>query len=634
MIFDISVVFIVFFCSVTLFAFVGNFLSVSGFNDNLESGIQKFFISSLIGSIACVGLYAIISTQFQTIFLIAFIILGFLWLRQGYIPKVRNEHLYLKKFDWKLIFSLSLMFVLTLSLDLFFSAADNLETDLLFYAKISEYLHVSGENKFHGFHLENSKFEGIVPYHYFEFWYVNCFQRFTSLTAPIVLRFVAYPLFKSYVALGIMSLVHKGSNKGGRLVIAGLLTSLILLVPIEPVLNTLNSGWGGHGNVWQRPNLIFYALFSLPVLIFIRHRSWLLAVIFSLFIPLISITTAPSYFVGVGLVLLYLGIVKKHRIWFQFLSMPILTAAGILAIYFLFGCEFKLFEHPPWIELMQSQFAIIKAIIGTAFWLLSQVIIVCVGLFILCVVTDNRKWLNAVLLAGVFTMAGVVLFQLTPLIDNTYQFPYFGYALLNLVLCLIILEILLNGKVAQRLFMLLFSLFIVSNKAEFHTDWNTLVKAEELADIPLYRLGYNYESLSYLDGLKNEISKIGFTLDEDALRTVFPGKRRHFLTMQLGAELSYKLKGLQFYPLVPSQFLYDFPKDSELYAKALGFNSALPFYNRNIETSDDVNQFIDENEIHFLIRPNLIEGEVEPIIDSENEVLRLSEQRFLIDLRK
>jgi hypothetical protein len=613
-----------------LFYIVGvlvDFFQISPQNDDKYS---RVFFRLFFGSIALVSLYASIVSKGRTVLILSFLV--FVFLRIVNPAKNDSSKKYLKTSlkEGVLLVIPFLLFLVLVFLQLLYTASDHLEPDILFYAKIAEFISLTGENKFHGFYDSNNDFRGMVPYHYFEMWFVNLFNAISNYTSIILLKYFAYPFFKAIAAFGMISLVLSKASFY-RTLLVSILIVFGLFIPIEPLLNITNAGWFGYGNIWLRPNLIFYILFTIPAFYYVLKRQYRYALVVSLFVPIVSITTAPSFFLVYGFFSIWLIWKSRNNNFLSILLIGIINASLIIVFYVAAGSPLRLFEHPSWSVMISEQILILEAIIGTVFYLSLQVLFVSVILG-LGIIKFKAQFRPLIAIAALTSLFGIILFQLFPLIDNTYQFPYFGYALLNLILVLTVVHIILNARVFWSLLILVASSIMSFQYIEFNKDYRSLISADSIADFRLLQLGYSSSALASVDTLLFDHASIAFTLDENELRTSFNGKRRHFLTMQLGSELSYKFNKLKFYPVVPSEILYNYPPDDPNYTKPIGFNQHLAYYRKELIEEDFTRNFLTENNVSFMLRTTKNHNEYEPVYMDKTEPIKLRNRLFLVQI--
>lgn len=565
--------------------------------------LSRVYSRVVFGILALVSLHAVVATEGQTIFSLSFVVFGVLFYNAKINKEISVESIsvsaVLADGVWLLI--PATMIPLAIILQLFYSSADHLEPDLLFYAKIAEFIDQSGENMFHGFQYANQDFSGMAPYHYFEMWFVNFFQSIFSFTSIVLLKYFTYPLFKSLIALGILSMVKKQEEPWIKQVLWSLLILGLTLLPIEPILNFTGTGWRGFGNMWLRPNLVFYIVFALPSFMLAMENRYREAILISFFIPLVSITTAPSYYVACVFVLLYFIWKKEKNDWWFVMLSVFLVSGLIFLLYKLFGTPFSIFELPSFSELLMEQLSIIKAIIGATFYLTIQVLLVSLVLWVLAyfLIKELRP---IIVVCALLSFIGVILFQMFPLVDNTYQFPYFGYAMLNLLLIIIVSKIIVNRSWKVAVSTLMVSFVFICYNARFEFDFKAVSGSKSIADFTLKKMGYSEQSIAQLANFISDDERIAFTLDQHYLQTMFQGKRRHFLTMQLGAELSYKFQRLRFYPIVLPHVLYCCPENDPSYAKPRAFNESLEYYSNFVDDEFYTLNYLNQNNVSYILR--------------------------------
>ena len=177
-----------------VFGVITECLKIVPQNDDKHS---RVFLRLFFGSIALISLYASIVSNGRTVMIISFLVFGFLRIVNPLKYDVSRKNMKSSIIESALLIIPFLLFIVLVFLQLLYSASDHLEPDLLFYAKISEFISLTGENKYHGFYDSNEGFNGMVPYHYFEMWFVNLFNSISNFTSIILLKYFAYPLFKS-----------------------------------------------------------------------------------------------------------------------------------------------------------------------------------------------------------------------------------------------------------------------------------------------------------------------------------------------------------------------------------------------------------------------------------------------------
>lgn len=614
--------------------FIGSALDAVRWIPRSRKTISRVYFRCVYGILLLVSIHAIAATLGRTIFSLSFVVFGFLVFNVKKNSENAAKPITIRDMlidgIWLLI--PALVFPLAMLVQLFYLSADHLEPDLLFYAKIAEFIDKSGENMFHGFQYANEDFSGMSPYHYFEMWFVNFFQRISPFTSIVLLKYFAYPFFKSMIVLGILSIVSNQEQSFFKDLIWAVLIFGLTLLPIEPILNFIgtSSGWGGSGNIWLRPNLVFYVVFALPTLILAMEKRYREAILISLFIPLVSITTAPSYFVVSVLVSFYFIWNKKEGSWWRVLYSTFFVASLVMLQYLFFGTPYKVLTHSV-VELMIEQFAIIKAIIGAVFFLTMQVLLVS-SILLVSAYYFFERLRPLVVVCGMLSFCGILLFQTFPLVDNTYQFPYFGYAMLNLLFIIIVSNIIVNHNWKPALAAILLSAFFISSFARFELDFNSFGTSKSIADYKLKKMGYSENAIAEIANYLSNDDRIAFTVDKPHLQTMFQGKRRHFLTMQLGAELSYKFQRLRFYPIVLPHVLYCCPENDPSYAKPRAFNDSLEYYSEFVDDEFYTLNYLNANKVHWILRNTLQRLSYDPYYEDQGISVFLRKGVYIVPI--
>ena len=217
---------------------------------------------------------------------------------------------------------------------------------------------------------------------------------------------------------------------------------------------------------------------------------------------------------------------------------------------------------------------------------------------------------NSLLIISALLIAfsGIVLFQIFPFLDDTFQFPFVGYAACSMVSLMLLYRTLVDASQFSRnrtvtlIFMALFigfNLFHLRKHLDFDLNENSLTELE------LKRMGVDrnffYKIEKQISGSDNRTG--GFIIDKADISAISIGRRRS-LDYQLGNYLAYARSDFFLIALSEPELLHDAElKNSRYYERVHGFNILTPVY-KYYSTTDyktELNNYILKNDIGLLI---------------------------------
>jgi len=201
------------------------------------------------------------------------------------------------------------------------------------------------------------------------------------------------------------------------------------------------------------------------------------------------------------------------------------------------------------------------------------------------------------------SITSIVIFQMVPTIDNTYQFVYVGYVSIYFITIFILVNLFQSLQLLKKYIFLFISitLGIVSLKNNYHSlDINETIELNYLQ-----RRGFDAKTIREVkDLIKNknnmEIVKAAFIVSNE--NTLAPS-HKHSLTYQYGNDFKILNNVLQLYPLTPPNMLYQDTNNSIKYNRATSFNEKIKFYHNYTNGNDEkyINNYIKKENISFVI---------------------------------
>ena len=203
---------------------MGNILISYFFSQvNRQKTFFKLFVSILAGYIFCTAFYAIIKTQFSSIFLIG-ILLFILLIIELYVLKKKPFNFSISKIkiiipDFKSIFGLLAFVVGIYSFESFFVLQNNAFPfvtpfyDIIIYCDLIEGLNRFGqENRFNNYIIFDEIYKGTSLYHFTDLWFSAFVSHLFEIPALLAQLLVTQPLLIIIYLTGIMALFEAFSE--------------------------------------------------------------------------------------------------------------------------------------------------------------------------------------------------------------------------------------------------------------------------------------------------------------------------------------------------------------------------------------------------------------------------------------
>ncbi len=594
---------------------------------NAKSRFGGTFIGGLLILITIVSVYSIYYTKFVTIYIFVLPLSGFLFfslLKYRSFKKTKSQ---LKEYA-ALITSVLTATVSIYFIQLLFPYPESISNDILFYTKIAENLSLSGnENTFQHFNNQSEYFTGTFPYHYFELWISNMlFKIFPSVSTAVVLKYITYPLLKTASIWGLWSLL-KDRNKQQLYLIP--IIALITTLPLNQLTDLGGNSWSIITDIWIRPNFISYFLFLVPLLYFLIEEKYELLIAWLLFLPLVSTTTAPAVYSSL---IVIVGFMRWKNLLttnqaIKWIILIVISAIGIILFYSFTSANLSSAAAAP--QGINSYFLTLQKL-WKAILFMSITLSLRVAFFVAILIgsayfiwqkKDNRKhsFFQFALIACLLSFTGIIVFQLVPTVDNTYQFPYVGYAALHLLTIYFLITIFNSEKSRSFKLRVIVPVLIWITVYLFQTTDPFVFKSSSTVNYNLSKKGYSQNAISRLTNFFNEHPNAqgAYYITPESLSTI-PPKKRHALTFQPGNEISFLTNYGTLLPVTPDSVLYaDFNNEPEVHAKAKSFNRRIPGY--TLINSKEMKVSLTQLKCNFLVSTGIIKLDfLRPIAQTKN----------------
>lgn len=446
--------------------FIGEFFlnKFSKFSSNDITNLPHF--SSSLGVVLSVSIFSLFYSSFQTVNMLAILLIFVFFIKKiSYSSrKINNKRILTNSVIFSGLFIVVSFFHLVLT-------KDNL--DIFFYGGMaSNGLYETGVENFYGYYNEYLPADianRTMPYHYFELWMVVLFKQFPmGYSFAMVLKYLVYPFLETLIIYSFYFILKSRKLKVNLFTFIPVL--LATLFPLTLVLGFFNTTWAAFNfDFWSYPNFILYSFILVNALTFFAKNDFKNGLFILLFLPIISITTAPAILTTVFVVSLCFYLTKVFNLkeaGFLLLSSSLL-AIGILLFYKVTGGSIDSIapssEH--WVLKYKNAWKAIVYILGV----INSIIV----LFLLLLSYFNKKVkilnstvVNKILfICFVSVSSGVFIYQLAFYIENTYQFVYVGYSLVfNLFILILLTGLYSLSKIKCLSYVLLiisFSTFLV-----------------------------------------------------------------------------------------------------------------------------------------------------------------------------
>lgn len=595
-------------------AFIGKLLSPFFLNKKTGKVFFNFLIDVLVGLILIISIYSIIYSGFKTINLIG-AVLVFVYVFTNHKNIIWSWDLNFNKDLLKVVLSsLFFIFINTL-ISYLYPYKGEIDEDIVQYVNISRELNFSGiENIFAYFN--SFKNFGLMPYHYMEMWFGSILFKlnFLKLSNAIIFRYSCYSILRSVCLLGLLAFIE--SIKKIKIYDLFIVIFLFLFNSLL-FTSAINDSYPLQTSVWLRPNLIIYYLFLFPAFVLFRYSYRKLSILFLLLLVIASTVTAPTVISALfTLCIIIYFFNKKNKLYVLKLALIILFfSVTVLLFYKIFGhSSEEVSKITSFNDLYIYTVSIWKAIV---YYLVTVplrtigIILPCLFLFIFYrsdFLFLSHKNLLPILFSIFLFLFGLLFFQLTTFMDNTYQFVYVGYCSLTIITLLFFYQLMINSFKDFNNYKSIFFViaFIILNLWHVSKDLNFNISYHSIAELTLSRKGLSKE---YIYKMKDYFSqekplKGGYAFGLDSPKNLKITKHNPHSTSQFGSYTYYLSSWIKLFPLSDPEKLYsEVDKNSLFYRRHKVLTDVLPFYNMNkkLTYNEKLLIFIEKENINFLV---------------------------------
>jgi len=587
---------------------------------NADKFFLNFCIESLLGLIGLVCLYSLYKSGFRTINLFAFILIF------GYCILNRKNN----SFDPRKIFSgisikpyLYVFFttaVITF-LGVAYTYKGGIDDDIVLYVNIARELGFSGkENLFNYFNRFDEV--GTMPYHYLEMWLgALLFKlKWFGLSNAIVFRYGCYGILRTLAITGFLALIE--SIKKIK-IYDGLFAVLFILFNTLFITELFNPSWGIQTSLWLRPNMIIYYIFLFAFFTLVIYKNYSQALLIILLLTIASGPTSPAVYFALFTGLVFLCFInrkdKVQRLFYlKWLAVVIFFALSILLFYKITGVKtvkYPQFESAE--EILIYTKTIWKAIVGFLITLpLRAFAIIAIPLFLILLVFNKSSFLllknnaSTIIFSLLLAGCGIFIFQLTTFMDNTYQFPYVGYAACYITSIYLFYHIInaATSKPINILAIVTVGFFIILNSYHIKNDLKfNFDEDSSLAELNLKRQKLSTEYIKGLSAYLKEKKDLtgGFIYGMDDLSIIDEKSDEHpHSTAQLGSYVYFLNSDICLLPFTDPQKLYEGVDSSTFfYRRYKSCTDILPFYKNTdgLDYNSLLKKYLSENRVDFFI---------------------------------
>ena len=595
---------------------------------NSRNNLFSFFLDCLTGIVLMISIYAIISTKGKTINW-GFILLFLAYYYSSFFEKLNHGKftkegiksrflLFIQTLsDKKYIIHLSYAFIasfLTAFSSILFNHNISIDNDIIFYTKIAENLNKTGlENTFH--YYNDNNFNGTNPYHYFELWLGSLFFPLLEEMFPniIIFKYLIYSILKTVLILGLLSIIETIKKVTYIDVLFAVFLTFVSFIFLTEIGS---NSWVLYGHFWLRPNLIMYFLFLIPALIYFKSKNYRNAFFFLMCLPVVSIVTAPATIAGIVSILLSLAFFNgnNRKPYYKMLLLTLFLMVYLFLFYHLTGVKAEVLKTDDknlW-ELILHNLNIWKAIVGTTFSLgLRVIILLALPLLLIFLLLKNGRSIlqdnfRLITIAIAITFSGIIVFQLTTSIDNTYQFPYIGYALCYLInfymICILVYSF---NKTYKKALFLTFLIPLASFTFIDHLNFNFKFDSLKKYNLNRHEVSDSFSGTIETYLFENPSAKGGFILSKNDIAKMTVGQR-HSLSYLPGNYISYLSSNTHLTSLTDPDILYlNIDESMRHFTKVKSFNEQLEFYRRfhssNLPYPEFLQQYLKSHHYNFII---------------------------------
>lgn len=206
--------------------------------------------------------------------------------------------------------------------------------------------------------------DGVEPFHYFEAWIIAFCQNFTGLGYWIVEQLIVYPIINGIIIVGVWSVVENYSTKIKYYILSCLVVILsgFFIEPLREIPFFEYTGQFSNNSIdehWGLKLSIVYVIILGFINLYLSGKNKY-ALLLLLFLPIFSITLAPSIFCATSIIII-INYFTKYKwigpdIKFFYILMPILICIMILGFYKIFEPSVIQIEMPSGVGEVLNEF--------------------------------------------------------------------------------------------------------------------------------------------------------------------------------------------------------------------------------------------------------------------------------------
>ncbi|GEM_PF-4322944 len=206
--------------------------------------------------------------------------------------------------------------------------------------------------------------DGVEPFHYFEAWIIAFCQNFTGFSYWIVEQLIVYPIINGIIIVGVWSIVEIYSKKIRYYVISVfvIILSGFFMEPLREISffehigqfanNTIDEHWG------LKLSIVYVVILGFINIHLSGKKKY--AFLLLMFLPIFSITLAPSIFCAT-VIIIVINYFTKYK-WIGsdiniiYVLIPIIISVMILGFYKFFQPTMIQIEMPSGISAVLNEF--------------------------------------------------------------------------------------------------------------------------------------------------------------------------------------------------------------------------------------------------------------------------------------
>ncbi len=342
--------------SIVLFYTIGHIVLHFIFQTEIKTKYATLLSKTLVGMLLFVLLFSFFQSSFLTInlaFIPILFVLGY-FLKNSFIKLPPRKKSLIGSFlphYQTIIFTLLVLIILfgLKSTEVVSTSHEYLTTEsdgtMLHYVQIVDLLATLGiENRNMMLNAIDPNYQGIVPYHFFEFWLCASYVKFLGLNSLITFLIIFQPLLLYLLALSYMALCETIAEK---IISVHFLLSFLFVFScfayfnfffkIGEFLYAFHTIHGNHAVPYFRFKVALIEIFLVCITTLFLKKQEYLAFLLLLVLPILFVTTAPAIFSAICLFACWKIIYNQDRKQYVLLfTLCFIQAITMGLIWYLF----------------------------------------------------------------------------------------------------------------------------------------------------------------------------------------------------------------------------------------------------------------------------------------------------------